>query len=178
MSHRVFISYQHVDQEEVEDFIKKFDHQRNIFFYRALGFANDIINSNDTEYIMKRIRELYLKDSTVTIVMIGKCTWARKYVDWEIQASLRGVGSQLPNGLLGIILPSASRNPIYPERLNKNLPYNSNGKITDSYARVYNYPTRADSLNGWIEDAFNARTKRRLLIDNPRSRFAYNRTCF
>jgi hypothetical protein len=38
---------------------------------------------------LRRIRQLYLLDSTVTIVLIGKCTWARKFVDWETQASLR-----------------------------------------------------------------------------------------
>ena len=32
----------------------------------------DIIDSDNTDYVMSRIRELYLKDSTVTIVLIGK----------------------------------------------------------------------------------------------------------
>lgn len=50
---------------------------------------DDIINSTDTNYVMRRIRELYLKDSTVTIVLMGKYTYTRRYVDWEIQASLR-----------------------------------------------------------------------------------------
>ncbi|MBN1655077.1 MAG: TIR domain-containing protein [Deltaproteobacteria bacterium] len=41
------------------------------------------------DYVMRRIRDEHLRDSTVTIVMIGNCTWSRKYVDWELQASLR-----------------------------------------------------------------------------------------
>ena len=44
----------------------------------------DIIDIDNTDYVMRRIRELYLKDSTVTIVLIGKCTWARRSIDWEI----------------------------------------------------------------------------------------------
>lgn len=30
---------------------------------------------------MRRIRELYLEDASVTIVILGKCTLDRRYVD-------------------------------------------------------------------------------------------------
>jgi MTH538 TIR-like domain (DUF1863) len=72
--------------------------------------AEDIIDSDDTDYVMRRIREVYLKGSTVTLVMLGRCTWARRYVDWEIQASLRQDRGIVPNGLLGIKLPSFQKN--------------------------------------------------------------------
>ena len=110
--HKVFISYHHDDQDEVEQFVETFDHERKVFIARALGIGmeQDIIDSDDTDYVMRRIRELYLGDSTVTILLIGKCTWARRYVDWEIQASLRSGETVTPNGLLGIKLPS------YPKR--------------------------------------------------------------
>ena len=83
--HRVFISHHHDDQDEVESFIETFDYEREAFTTRGLGIGieQDIIDSTDTDYVTRRIRELYLKDSTVTIVLIGKCTWARRYVDWE-----------------------------------------------------------------------------------------------
>jgi hypothetical protein len=68
--------------------------------------AEDIIDSDDTDYVMQRIREVYLKGTTVTLVMFGRCTWARRYVDWEIQAALRQDREIIPNGLLGIKLPS------------------------------------------------------------------------
>lgn len=102
--HKCFISYHHDDQDEVEEFIETFDHERIVFIARALGagMEQDIIDSDDTDYVMRRIRELYLKDSTVTLVLMGKCTWARRYVDWEIQASLRSGETVTPNGLLGI----------------------------------------------------------------------------
>ena len=65
--------------------------------------SDDVIESTDTDYVMRRIRELYLQDSTVTIVLIGKCTWARRFVDWEIQASLRQSESgPAHNGLVAI----------------------------------------------------------------------------
>lgn len=174
--HKVFISYHHDDQNEVEEFVETFDHERKVFIARGLGVGmeQDIIDSDNSDYVMRRIRELYLKDSTVTIVLIGKCTWARRYVDWEIQASLRHGETVTANGLLGIKLPSYKKSG-YPARLNKNLKQDE--KQEDCYARVINYPTRKDTLATWIEDAFQARTSRADLIVNPRERFKNNRKC-
>lgn len=174
--HKVFISYHHDDQDEVEEFIETFDHERKAVITRALGVGmeQDVIDSDDTDYVMRRIRELYLKDSTVTIVLIGKCTWARRYVDWEIQASLRHGERVTPNGLLGIKLPNYKNNG-YPDRLNMNLKQDE--KQEDCYARVINYPKRKDTLAYLIEDAIHARTSRAHLIMNPRDRFKYNKTC-
>jgi len=174
--HKVFISYHHDDQDEVVEFANTFDKERDVFIARALGtdVSQDIIDSNDTAYVMRRIRELYLVDSTVTIVMIGKCTWARRYVDWEVQASLRHGRTVTPNGLLGIVLPSAGKKPTPPNRLNLNL----KGENSDGgYARWIWYPQRKDTLANWIDDAFQARTARDSLIENPRDRFRNSRKC-
>lgn len=172
--HKVFISYHHNDEREVDKFIEAFDEERKVFIGRALGMSGDVIDSSDVDYVMRRIRELYLKDSTVTVVLIGKCTWARRYVDWEIQSSLRHGQAVTANGVLGIKLPSY-RNNGYPHRLNLNL--KQNDRQEDCYARVINYPKRKDTLTCWIEDAYKARTSRAYLIVNPRDRFIYNRTC-
>lgn len=174
--HKVFISYHHEDQEDVEEFIETYGDERNVFIARALGvdMEDDIINSDDTDYVMRRIRELYLKDSTVTIVLLGKCTWARRYVDWEIQSSLRNGEKTTPNGLLGIKLLSYKNNG-YPDRLNSNLIQDDEQK--ECYARVIDYPVRKDTLRNAIEDAFQARTGRSNYIVNKRDRFKYNRTC-
>lgn len=176
VKHKVFISYHHADQDEADGFIRTFGDERNVFFYRALGvdMESDIIESDETDYVMRRIREQYLKDSTVTIVLIGRCTHARRYVDWEIQASLRHGDTVTPNGLLGIKLASY-RSHGYPNRLNLNLKQ-ENGQA-NCYARVIDYPSRKDSLRSSIEDAFAARRSRVSWINNPRDRFKYNRQC-
>ena len=105
---KCFISYHHDDQDEVDTFIRTFDHEKDAFISRGLGheMSQDIIDSNDTDYVMRRIRELFLKGSSVTLILLGRCTWARRYVDWEIQASLRSGTTVTPNGLLGIKLRS------------------------------------------------------------------------
>lgn len=174
VKHRVFISYHHEDQKEVDEFIKTFSDERNVFTYRALGvMSNDIINSKDPKYVMSQIRKNYLKDSVVTIVLIGKCTWSRRYVDWEIKTSLRQ-GEYTPNGLLGILLPSMGDTAQPPQRLKDNLLGNN---ADEGYARWYIYPDRKDSLNNWIEDAFNARKNRANLIVNSAEMFKYNKSC-
>jgi hypothetical protein len=117
--HIVFISYHRTDVDEAREFVGTFAEERNVFIARALGedMPQDIIDSDDPEYVMGRIRDLYLKNSTVTIVLVGKCTWSRKYVDWEIQSSLRHGETVTPNGLIGIALQSAGNKPIPHERL-------------------------------------------------------------
>src|SRR5690625_1135126 len=107
---KCFISYHHDDESEVQKFIQDFDHSRDVLIARGIGasMAGDIINSNNSDYIKNRIREKYLRDTTVTIVLIGKCTWSRKFVDWEVSASLRNTPTASRSGLLAITLPSAA----------------------------------------------------------------------
>jgi hypothetical protein len=172
---KCFISYHHADQDEVDQFIRHFDHEQDAFISRGLGqeMSQDIIDSTDTDYVMRRIRELYLRGSSVTLVMIGRCTWARRYLDWEIQASLRRGENTTPNGLLGIKLPSYNGSG-YPNRLNLNLKQPGQ---TDCYARSIDYPTNTQQLVASIEAAFQRRTTHAHLINNPRERMSYNRQC-
>lgn len=101
---KCFISYHHEDQWYVNKFVDDFDHYADTFIARGLGqsMADEIINSTNTDYVMSQIRVRYLRDSSVTIVLMGPCTWARRYVDWEIQSSLRSGAQTTPNGLLAI----------------------------------------------------------------------------
>lgn len=173
---KTFISYHHNDQREVGAFIERFDWDRDVFITRGLGVGmpGDVIDSTDTEYVMRRIREEFMGDATVTLVLIGRCTWARRYVDWEIQASLRHGEVTTPKGLLGIVLPSAGDYPRAPERLRRNLKDRFGG---EGYANWYLYPSDQYDLANYIEYAFQARTTRAHLIQNPQDRFGYNRQC-
>ncbi|WP_078532692.1 TIR domain-containing protein [Streptomyces hokutonensis] len=170
---KCFISYHHSDEREVESFIQEFDHARNVFIARGIGASmpGDVIDSKDRDYIMRRVRDLYLRDSTVTIVMIGKCTHARKYVDWEIASSLRNDSKNRRSGLIGIVLPSAANSPKEPPRLGDNLGSNGSTK----YARWYTYPKKSADLARMVEDAYQGRSVR--VADNSRLLFSYNRTC-
>ncbi|MHB8780126.1 MAG: TIR domain-containing protein [Candidatus Geothermincolia bacterium] len=122
---------------------------------------------------MDCIREKYLTDSTVTIVLVGKCTWARKFVDWEVYSSLRNDKKNRRSGLMAITLPSASKlnGKKLPERVNDNV----NGENGD--ARWWQYPTSESSLRNIVEIAYAARTSKANLIDNSRTRRLTNSAC-
>lgn len=171
---KCFISYHHADQNEVLRFINTFDHNHDLFIYRGLGLSmeDDIINSTNTDYVMSQIRKKYLKDSSVTLLMLGKYTWARRYVDWELQSSLRRGETTTPNGLLAIKLPSFPNDGSFPDRLNSNL------TGTDAcFARHIQYPTNTNDLVNAIERAYERRTTHARYIVNSRERMSYNRTC-
>ncbi|WP_378947617.1 TIR domain-containing protein [Mesorhizobium sp. ANAO-SY3R2] len=170
--HKCFISYHHADDHAVRNFVDTFDHAHDVFIVRRLGeMPDDIINSSNTDYVMSCIRENYIRDSTVTIVMAGQCTWARRYVDWEIQASLRSGETITPNGLLGIKLPTFTK---FPERFERNLEQPSQA---GSYAGWIDYPQTLNQLESAIEWAFAQRNTHRQYIRNPRERFGYNQQC-
>ena len=173
--HKRFISYHQDDEDEVATFI---DGHSNVFIAKVLGVSDDddFIDSSDTDYVMRRIRELYLTDSTVTIVLLGRCTWARKYVDWEMASTLRNDHNNKRSGLLGILLPSAGSASSFPPRLSDNLPKKDG---SDGYARWIGYPTSESYLRRYIEDAFMARSNpsRYKLIDNLRALFKNNLHC-
>jgi hypothetical protein len=175
--HKCFVSYHAADTVEVEAFLEEFGSE---FIAKTVGVTeeDDFIDSNDTNYILDQIRTKYLGDSSVTIVLVGKCTWARKYVDWEVYSSLRDSKYSKVNGLLAITLPSAANlsNKRLPARVDDNVVRDADSKDI-GYARWYRYPTSKGVLRSCIDDAFLARTTRQALIDNNRGRKKNNSPC-
>lgn len=172
---KCFISYHHADQAQVDAFIRAFDHGADCFIARGLGeeMPGDVINSTNTDYIMNRIRQRFIADSTVTIVLMGRCTWARRYVDWEVGASLRNTALSNANGLLGIKLSTFGG---FPGRLDDNLIAPGSGQ-PDCYARWMDYPASQWALETEIEAAYQRRTTHAAWIRNGRDRMIYNRGC-
>lgn len=161
---RVFISYHHdVDEEYYDEFVLLFDKLYEIVADRSLDRR---VDSDDPEYVMRRIRGSYLKGSSVTIVLCGEETWKRKYVDWEIRASL---GQEM--GLIGVNLPTNPLTPdekyLVPSRLHDNIESDyavwqwSWGKLTGN----------PDLLTELIEDALR---RDKSLIDNSRATMKRN----
>ena len=150
--HKTFITYHHDDQEEVDKFIETFDHDRDVFIARAVGSdqtMDELIESDDDDYVMQCIRDEHIQDSTVTLAFVGKNTWTRKFVDWELAASLhQGPKAGLPNGVLAILSPELSE-AILPDRFVDN--------SEAGYAKFYPYPKDRTQLAKWIDQAFEVR---------------------
>lgn len=70
------------------------------------------IDSDDEDYIMRKIREDYLADSTVTIHLIGiysaenRGEEEQRFIKRELQASLYNGYQNTKNGILGIVIPN------------------------------------------------------------------------
>ena len=168
--HKVFISHYHADATAVKKFVDKFAEEEDIFIPKIVGDDYDTtINSDDPEYIMRRIREDYLTDSTVTIVLIGNETYKRKYVDWEIASTLRNDTNNKRSGLIGIFLPNKNkRNTNVPERLQDN--------IDSGYAKLYEYPEFPHlELEKWIEQAYEQREDGSK-VDRSKKLYKHNRS--
>lgn len=105
MAHRVFISHKREDKA-YKNFI-----QNNLGVDMIDKSLNEAIDSEDEDYVMRKIREDYLSDSTVTIFLIGKFSLENQddeekyYIKRELQASLYNGKSNSRNGILGIVLP-------------------------------------------------------------------------
>jgi len=106
MAHKCFISF------KTEDISYKKEIQDELDIDMIDKSLNEAINSDDEDYIMRKIREDYLSDSTVTIHLIGSYSaensWLQDqtYIKRELQASLYNGENNTKNGILGVVLPS------------------------------------------------------------------------
>ncbi|MGL4866244.1 TIR domain-containing protein [Cetobacterium sp.] len=82
---KIFISFYFDESEKEKKEIENILGEDVINKSVQVGEIKD--NLTDEE-IRKIIRDEYLKDSTVTIILVGKKTKERKHVDWEIYASM------------------------------------------------------------------------------------------
>lgn len=105
MAHRVFISHKREDKS-YKNYI-----QNNLGVDMIDKSLNERINSDDEDYVMRKIREDYLSDSTVTIFLIGTHSSEtlgqveQVFIKRELQASLFDGKANSKNGILGIVLP-------------------------------------------------------------------------
>lgn len=169
--HKVFISFHHADQLYKDRFVA----MMGGYIVDDSVHDEDIDDDNlKTETIRQKIRDDFIADATVTVVLVGECTWQRKHVDWEIGSSLRDTRKNPRCGLLGILLPTHPNYnaKTYKERLVP--PRLADNCGDDSYARIYDWTKSPSKIQGWIHDAFLRRTK--INPDNSLLQFRNNRS--
>jgi hypothetical protein len=171
--HKVFVSYHHaLDESYKKLFELRFG---NAFGAIVPGSVNDgeIDTTLSTETIRQQIRDKYLRDTSVTVVLIGAQTWQRKHVDWELGSSIRHTEFNPRSGLLGILLPTYPRTDT--SKYNpKTIPPRLHDNIKCGFASIHNWSEDAATVQGWIHEAYLR--KSRVLPDNSRDSFGRNRT--
>ncbi len=153
----------------------------------ADGFISRAVSDGDidpnlkTETIREKIRDEFISKATVTMVLIGKGTWRRKHVDWEIGSSLINTRQNGRTGLLGIILPTYYCSIFLNSEPTENGDYyNPNtipprlyDNIRCGYAKIYSWPSDPSAVKTWIHDAFKRRET--MIPDQSRAWYEYNR---
>lgn len=171
--HKVFISYHHANDQFYKDkFVRLFDDRYDVFIDGSVG-DGDISDGLQTETIRQKIRDKYLRDTSVTLVLIGTETWKRKHIDWEISSSLRHTQLNPRSGLLGLLLPSHpdyNKGKFHPNIIPPRLADN----LQNGYATVYDWSDNPYTIENWIDVAFNKRTT--INPDNSRPLFGKNRS--
>ncbi len=109
--HRVFISYHHGNDQCY----------KNSLLYLNIWFKIFIDESVDTggiseelpdQSIRAKIRDEYLRNTTVTILLCGTETKGRKHCDWELYSSMFNGKINKQSGILVILLPSVDRGQV------------------------------------------------------------------
>lgn len=169
--HKIFLSFHSEDIFWKNEFERIFQNSAEVIVFRSVQ-DGDISDNLKTETIRQKIRDEYLRESTVTIVLIGRKTWQRKHLDWEVGSSLRDTQFNKRSGLIGIFLPdfpldNNSYNPrIVLPRLIDN--------VDNGYAELYKWNTNPEIIKEWVHKAYTRKSQ--IILDNSRESYGKNRT--
>ncbi len=175
--HKVFLSYHH----ELDECYKKIFELWFCNKCRTIMTGSVQIGDIDpylpTETIRQKIRDEYLRDTSVTIVLVGALTWQRKHVDWEIASSIRDTAANPRSGLLGVLLLAYYEYHFGGHRGKYNsrtIPPCLHDNIKAGFASIYSWSEDPNEVQNWIHKACLG--KSRIRPDNSRESFANNRS--
>ena len=114
--HKVFVSYYHDDDQDYKNQIidweywddEKFEY-KSIFDDYSVGNGDIDDKYLTDEQIRRKIRDEYIKDATVLILLCGKNTKTRKHIDWEIHAAMYDSVVNPKMGIVVINLPTINQ---------------------------------------------------------------------
>lgn len=171
--HRVFVSYHHDNDQNYRNIFElRFGNAYDVMVPGSVQLG-DIAPDLTTETTRQKIRDEYLRDTSVTVVLIGTQTWQRKHVDWEIASSIRDTKHNPRSGLLGIFLPThpSFGRPRYDEGT---IPPRLHDNVECGFALLRDWSNDPDQLKAWIHEAYLLKGK--VLPNIARPLFGRNRT--
>lgn len=114
--HRVFISYYHHDDQRYKDYLIKMQEfnietmQMQSIFEDFSVHEKEIDDAGlSSEQIRCIIRDEYIKDATVLILLCGENTKKRKHIDWELHAAMYDSPANRQMGIIVINLPTINQ---------------------------------------------------------------------
>lgn len=113
--HKVFISYYHRDDQDYKEYLinmSEYDSSKGqcVSIFEDYSVQdNEIDDTLPAERIRCIIRDEYIKDATVLILLCGQNTKRRKHIDWEIHAAMFNTEKNPQMGILVINLPTINQ---------------------------------------------------------------------
>ena len=103
--HNVFISYHHFNDQAYKNALIEYGKDFGVFIDKSVDTGGISENLTD-QTIREKIRDEYLRESTITILLAGTETKGRKHIDWELYSSMFDGKRNKKSGILVINLPS------------------------------------------------------------------------
>lgn len=123
--HKVFVSFHHANDQKYKEGLVSWAEKNKVFIDGSVDMG-EIPEDWDDQKIREYIRDEHLKDTTVTILLVGTETKNRKHIDWELYSSMYDGTVNKKSGIIVILLPSvkseyytcahSSEKTFYPER--------------------------------------------------------------
>ena len=157
---KVFISYHRADtkaRDHIEDLLKDND----ITFYAVPKNVN--FDGENHQHIKDTILQ-GMYDCDVLLCIVGKNTYTRPHVDWELHEALKG-DIKTRKGVVAVMLENRgdSKNNIdyatFPNRLEDN----------EDYIVIEQYASLQDRLKEALDEALNNSWNRDIQVNNRRA---------
>ena len=85
--HKVFVSFHHANDQKYKEGLVSWAEKNKVFIDGSVDMG-EIPEDWDDQKIREYIRDEHLKDTTVTILLVGTETKNRKHIDWELYSSM------------------------------------------------------------------------------------------
>jgi hypothetical protein len=106
MAHKTFISYKYSEAQQLRDEIIKSLGQDATYYQGETSESPDLTDTS-TETIKKHLKDM-IYDTSVTIVIISPNIKKSKWIDWEIEYSLKEITrkdkTSRTNGIVGVVM--------------------------------------------------------------------------
>lgn len=159
--HKVYVSCHSNDQVYWSYFKDLFSNTYEIIVSDSIRMRDFRMGDYDdkkisTEKVRRHIRDKYLQDTTVTVVLVGANTWQQESVDWEINASIHQTEFYTRSGLLGIFLQTYTCPPDKPYNP-RTIPPRLYDNIRCGYCEIYPWNENPHMLQDLIHNAYKRR---------------------
>ena len=144
---KAFISYHHADDQDFKDALSIFGEMHGCFEDCSVQVGDIDDDDRSSQRIREIIRDEYLRDTEVTILLCGAETRGRKHVDWELKSSMIDGKLNSRSGVLVVNLPTANssawtaalpgeKEHIYPDHFGEWMSVNSETAYRERYPRM------------------------------------------